>query len=36
MHNEDLFKRFLAILDEIERIEKERSIDSSEEVNPQV
>lgn len=36
MRNEDLFKRVLAILDEIERIDKEHSIDSSEEVNPQV
>lgn len=36
MRNEDLFKRVLAILDEIERIDKEHSIDSSEEVNPQI
>jgi hypothetical protein len=36
MRNEDLFKRFLAIFDELERIDKEHSIESSEEVNPQV
>lgn len=36
MHNVDLFKRFLAIFDELERIAKEHSIDSSEAVNPQV
>lgn len=36
MRNEDLFKRVLAILDEIERIDKEHSIDLSEEVNPKI
>jgi len=36
MRNEDLFKRFLAIFDELQRIDKEHSIDSSEEINPRV
>ena len=36
MNHENLFKRFLAIFDELERIDKEHPIDSSEEVHPQV